>query len=188
MNNQRYRSIVMIGLGVLLFCACHGNKRPQTENVLSQFMGREIQFNGLIPFNLPEGVTLSSLLENYSNIIVFYVDSSSCEDCGMYNALNFKRYELDLKQKQRDDIQFIYIFNTQDIGALQKRLHDFGFNRHYFVDFENTFLSNNQIPRDKRFHTFLLKDNKVRIVGNPLLNKKVKNLYDKVLKTDPAKH
>jgi hypothetical protein len=149
-------------------------------------MGKEILFEGLLSFNLQEGMTLSSLRGNADHCIVVYVDSSSCEDCSITNALNLWGYELELRQKQKDNVLFIYIFNTQDIGVLQKRLHDLGFFHHYFVDFENVFLSNNQIPRDLRFHTFLLKDNKVRIIGNPSSNQKVRKLYDKALRVPPA--
>ena len=186
--NQWLRNFVIIDLGLLLLCACNWSMRSHKEDAISRLMGSEIRFERLLSFNLSEGMSLSSLLEKSNNSIVIYVDSSSCEDCSISYALNIRGYEFELKQKHREDIQFIYIFNTQDIGALQKRLHDFGFYRHYFVDFENTFLSNNQIPKDKRFHTFLLKDKKVRIIGNPSTNQKIRNLFDKVLKLPPAMH
>ena len=181
-KRQLWRNLVLVGLGLLLYCACNGNKHPQTGNPISQMMGREILFEELLLFNQQEGATLHSLSENINYSIIVYVDSSTCEDCSITTALNIRGYQLELQQKQRDDIRFIYIFNTQDIGSLQERLRGFGFYHYYFVDFENTFLANNQIPSDKRFHTFLLHKNRVQVIGNPSANPKIKNLYNKALK------
>ena len=145
-------------------------------------IGREIDFTELILFNLPTGETHKSLLEIARNSIVIYVDSSSCVDCSITNTLNIRGYELELKQKQREDIPFIYIFNTQDVWTLQNRLHELGFYHYYFVDFENIFLKKNQIPENSLFHTFLLKNDKVRLIGNPSSNFKIKALYNRELK------
>jgi len=144
-------------------------------------IGSAIVFPRLLPFNMPEGMSVQSLLESSGHKIVAYVDSSGCEDCNIYNAIGIRGYELALKHKQRDDIPFIYIFNTQDIGALQDRLRQQGFYRYYFVDIENTFLEKNRIPANQLFHTFLLKDGRVQVIGNPSTNQKIRDLYDKVL-------
>jgi len=148
-------------------------------------VGREMAFRGLMPFNMPEGISSQSLLEHLGHKIVIYVDSSGCEDCNISNMLSVRGYQLELKHKQREDIPFIYIFNTQEVWALQERLRESGFSQYYFVDFENTFLSNNQIPPDRRFHTFLLKNNKIQVVGNPSTNEKIRNLYNHVLNIAP---
>jgi hypothetical protein len=182
MIRQRWRSFVIAGLGLLLFYACNGNRRPQADNPVSRFIGSEIQFDGLLSFNMPDGETLASMLKDAQNSIIVYIDSSSCEDCSISRALNIRGFELELKQKLIGDIPFLFIFNTQDIWTLEKRLHDFGFYHYYFVDYESTFLRKNKIPADKRFHTFLLdENNKVVLVGNPSTNQKVRDLYNKVL-------
>jgi len=186
--SKRWRNFAITGLGLLLLYACNGNKRTHADNPISQLIGRTILFEELLPFNLPEGATLYSLSKNANYGVIVYVDSSSCENCSITAALNIRGYQLELQEKHRDDIRFVYIFNTQDVWALQQRLLDFGFYHYYFVDFENTFLERNQIPSDKRFHTLLIdNENKVLVIGNPSTNMKIRSLYNKVLKNPPAK-
>ena len=177
-----WQSWSIVAFVSFLFSACCFFQRPQDGGVIGQVVGREVVFQRLLSFNIPDRMSLGSLLESSEYSVVIYVDSSSCEDCGITFALNTRGFELELKQKQREDIPFIYIFNTQDVWTLQSRLREMGFHHYYFVDFENTFLEKNEIPANKLFHTFLLKNNKIHLIGNPSTNQKVRKLYNKILR------
>ncbi len=55
-------------------------------------------------------------------------------------------------------------------------LTDFGFG--YILDSTGQFMADNRIPTDRRFHTFLLdKENRVVLVGSPIGNPKMWELY-----------
>ena len=170
----------MLGL-VLAVNACNNSSNRQQQSAFGDFVGQEVQFTNLIPLNVPVNLNLDSLLANTIYKVVIYVDSSNCEDCRIYQAIGIKGYELELKRKQKE-VLFIYIFNTQDIFIIKERLDRYGFHQFYFVDVEGTFLANNRIPANKRYHTFLMRKNKVQIVGNPATSQKVRGEYNKTLK------
>lgn len=59
---------------------------------------------------------------------------------------------------------------------LAMTLTDFGFG--YILDSTGQFMADNRIPTDRRFHTFLLdKENRVVLVGSPIGNPKMWELY-----------
>lgn len=142
--------------------------------------GQEVQFKNLISLNVPTNINIDSLLAHAKHKVVIYVDSSDCEDCKISQALIIRGYDWELRQKQKA-VPFIYIFNTQDIFSLQNYLAISGFRQYFFVDIEHTFLSDNRIPSDVRFHTFLLEDNKIKVIGNPSNSVMIRNQYNRAL-------
>ena len=176
------QKFLFLVLGCTVVACNHVSKYQQQQEVLSRIIGKEVHFSNLIPLNVPLYMKLDSLLTRTKHKVVIYVDSSNCEDCRISKALAVRGYELELKRKQKE-IPFIYIFNTQDIVLLKNYLDRLGFRHYYFVETDNTFLSDNGISSDARFHTFLLEDSKIKVIGNPSENLKIKDLYNRVLRT-----
>lgn len=58
-------------------------------------------------------------------------------------------------------------------------LTESGFNHKVLIDINNSFRkSNPHIPKDAMYYTFLLdEDNKVVLVGNPLRNNSIKEIF-----------
>jgi hypothetical protein len=69
------------------------------------------------------------------------------------------------------------------MDATDYTLTDMRFHRTVFYDPDGSFERlNPHLPANEQFHTFLLnEDNKVILVGNPVHNEKLKNLYLAVL-------
>jgi hypothetical protein len=69
--------------------------------------------------------------------------------------------------------------NTSDMDATDYMLTDMRFHRTVFYDLDGSFERlNPHLPANEQFHTFLLnEDNKTVLVGNPVHNEKLKNLY-----------
>jgi hypothetical protein len=161
----------------LLSC---GDKDNSLKAVCDQFMGRDVQFLNLVRINDSREIkNLDSLINASAFKIVTYVDSSACENCAITAALQIRGYQIGLRG--RPDIQFVYIFNTPDALGLKERLHNMGFFHYYYVDVNNTFLANNNIPPYPQFHTFLLENDKVRAVGSPVGSAETKKYYNKIM-------
>lgn len=77
----------------------------------------------------------------------------------------------------------IYV-RTQGVEELKRYIKDIGFSHPFFIDPKsdllfNNLLFNNKIPYDKPLlHTFLLDQyNKIVLVGSPIGNMRLENLY-----------
>lgn len=118
-----------------------------------------------------------------SRMIVWY-DTTACSSCnlkgiGMWN---------DIVKYSRDTVQgfepvFIFSPNKENLNnfEIQTKITDFDFP--ILADYNNKFIeANPQIPRDRRYHVFLLDNNgKVVLVGNPMYNPRLWNLYKETI-------
>jgi len=173
--------IIILGFVCVIYACISDSSKYQQQGDYGYYIDHEICISNLIPLNVPIGTNLDSILVNSKHKLIIYVDSSNCEDCRISMALTIRGYELELKRKQKE-IPFIYIFNTQDIFGLKEHLDSYGFRHYYFVDVEDRFLLDNGIQRDKRFHTFLLENNKIKAIGNPSNSSSARKRYNEVLK------
>ena len=173
------KKILLIGF-VCVTCSCNIVNNHKKKILSDNYIGNEILLSSLVFFNNSTEVNLDSL--TYSRYkVVIYVDSSNCDDCRISQALAIRGYELEIIRKKKY-IPFIYIFNTQDAFSLKEHLEYYGFRSYYFVDLEDTFLSANNITHDKRFHTFLLENNKIKVIGNPSISSDARRRYNNALK------
>ena len=77
------------------------------------------------------------------------------------------------------DVAILFYVTTSDFESLRKPLKDIEFDYPFFIDPNSDILFNNNIPLNKStLHTFLLdKDNKIVLIGSPLGNPKLADLY-----------
>ena len=76
------------------------------------------------------------------------------------------------------NVPFIFVFQSKDDRELRYILKCDNFDRPVCIDRNNRFNSSNRFPQDITFQTFLLdKDNKVKVIGNPVHNLAVRDLY-----------
>jgi len=120
-----------------------------------KMVGKEISFVGFtIPFNT-----------KYK--IVNYVNHDGCTPCRLNQTQwNLFINELDLKQ-----VQVIFIVESDSTKLGETNLP-------IYYDSSNVFYTLNHLPSDSRFHCFLLdENNRVVLIGNPVQNPKIKDLY-----------
>ncbi|MBN2755841.1 MAG: hypothetical protein JXR51_01610 [Bacteroidales bacterium] len=78
----------------------------------------------------------------------------------------------------KPNIDFIFIYHPKDIIALDREFMFAEFSEIVYYDVNGEFAKENNLPEDYQFHTFLLgNDNEIILVGNPLNNIKIKELY-----------
>ena len=117
--------------------------------------------------------------------LVTYYNSKQCLSCVVDYLHQWKQY-VELPQITAGQFKLILIFSPTDELTLKKimltlKVHNLENNA--YID-ENNELKNSRIfsSIDSRFHTFLLdKDNKVILVGNPLKNPKIEELFYKIV-------
>ena len=116
--------------------------------------------------------------------VFYYVDSTGCSSCKL--KIN-GWYEL---QYLFDDLfhgncKSVIVFepkNAIQILEISTQIHVSGTDNCYILDTCGLFNKLNNFPDDERFHCFLLdENNKVILIGNPVLNSKIKDLYLKTI-------
>lgn len=165
-------------MSVIMSCGS-GNK--EQRDIVSEWIGREI----VIPAEL--GFQVGNIPVDYDFDaadfkIVTYVDSAGCTACRM--KLNeWDEFINELKGIDDVEINFVLIIGAKDKYKITDILKTNSFDHPVIIDTEFDFSKFNKISEDVKLHTFLLDDdNNVVIVGNPINNPKIKELYYRLLK------
>ena len=116
--------------------------------------------------------------------IIVFVDSTECYSCTLKDLNLWNDYVKDtIFYNKYINYYFIFSSKKNDISYIYSTIEKRGFPFPVLVDSANVFEKENpQIPHDPRFHVFLLdKENKIRLVGNPLKNKKISIMLKQML-------
>lgn len=169
---------------ILLFLtllSCGGNRDIKKE--LTLFSSRpvviptdlEVLYNG--KDTIAQDAWKSSEMK-----LVIYTDSVSCGSCyvkKMYLWQPFIEYSKAFESK----LSFCFIFTPPPKGynSLQAALLNSHIDYPVLIDRKGDFERlNTHLPKNKDLHTFLLdQDNNVILVGNPLFNKNIEQLFYK---------
>ena len=113
--------------------------------------------------------------------IMTYVDSVGCTSCKL-QLPTWKRLISMVDTVAAGKVSFLFVFhpkNKKEISFLLKRDR---FLYPVFIDEKGDFDALNHFPSDVNFQTFLLdSQNKVLAIGNPVHNKKVRDLYLQII-------
>lgn len=172
-------------LRLLFGCLCVSvlgcaNRRTEQVDAVANFVGREIILPDSISCQILDTPTDFCLNES-DYAIIAYIDSSGCTPCRMklqawndaINKFNFS---------EEVDVNFLMIINSTkrqeilDLLGREKFLHCICF------DTNGEFARLNKLPKASEYHTFLLDENgKALLLGNPVKNPKIFDLYRKVI-------
>ena len=176
------RKIGYLLLLVMSYCyltACNSQKHD-VQKALEKMQSSAIA----IPYERMECWLNDSILEvspwNKAKLkLVHYVDSATCSTCYL-QKIAVKKYLFDMETMTKYDFYNIFIINPD--GKAKKELKmkylEKLIPQTIFVDTANIFLKENpNIPSESMYHTFLLdENNKVILVGNPMLNKPIEDM------------
>jgi len=167
--NKKISYIFLVVCLFFLLLSC--NKTKNLQVAMEEFMGSEIEFLEEWP-----------LREEVGNRLVIWFDSTECGSCRMsrlyeWNDDPVMHYAQGLKDKF--EVLLIFSPKKQDVRSLKFNLEGYDVSFPVIIDEAGDFPRlNPHIPADTRLHSFLLdKDNKVVLVGNPLGNEQLWELY-----------
>lgn len=177
---------VLYGLSVCSLAACKNNAVREISNQLDDLYGKKIEFVHRDRYVVDGQDTVIAGDKNTCFKIVVFADSLGCQPC------NLRLGELGLKVREikyiNENVRFVIIVQNSDYHSFEHDAHhnipDFPF----VYDPEGMFLTVNDLPDDNRFHSFLLdKDDKILLVGNPLGNDSLWELYKQQIRELTAK-
>lgn len=179
---NRYGFLTVFFLLLTMFPACSHRQKIQKQitKMNNQYVAMEL-------YNMQRVDPLMS--ECYDSIheeftFVVFTDSNQCSGCSL-NKMSSWNTILKLEKLTNGKIKFNFIVEPRsgdELSVLQTA-KNIDFVHPLYVDTRHVFRNANAfIPNEPLFHTFLLdKDQKIVLIGNPLLNKKIENLAIKVI-------
>ena len=171
--------ILSFTIGCYIITACNSHKED-IQKTLEKMQSSTIS----IPYERMECWTSDSILEdrpwNKAKLkLVHYVDSATCSTCYLQKIAIYGLL-FSMEAQSNNDFYNVFIINP-NIIAKKKLISDFSgklIPQTIFVDSSNVFMeSNPNLPSESMYHTFLLdENNKVILVGNPMLNKQIEDM------------
>ena len=175
------------------FFSCY-NEQKEKENkiahLVSEWQGKQIQF--------PENLTFTRYLTDTTDFqipqseykVLIYVDSIGCTSCKL-QLHKWKELIEYTDSVTQGKVPFLFFMHPKDAKEIRYLLKRDAFDRPICIDIDDRLNKLNKFPADITFQTFLLdKDNKVAVLGNPVHNTAVKELYLKQItgKDSPNKN
>lgn len=161
--------------------ACESNK-SKIKKTMKQMQSAQI----VIPYDNLDCWSSDSLKKispwkNAKIKLIHYVDSAQCSSCYLVKK---QALEPLLKIEVESNNQFYNLFIVQPGGKsrnwkmLAENYKHKSTPTTLFIDSANIFMETNpNIPPESMYHTFLLdENNKIILVGNPILNKQIEDM------------
>lgn len=176
MDMSRFSLITL--LMIVLISSCAIDSQKEYEGVLSEWVGKEIIF----PDSMKTADKSMWSKERSDFTIVSYYDSVGCTGCRMKLA-DWNRLMTRIDSMDNDKVvDLIIVANSTNSDELSYLKRYNGFRHILIADPHDELNRLNQFPDNHELQCFLLdSDNRVILVGNPVSNKKIKNLYLSVI-------
>lgn len=179
-KNQGLIKLFLLIVAFSLSC-CKGNKqREDAIAIVKEWTGKEIKFPENVPCykfgkdTIP--VLCDECLPNEYKILL-YVDSSGCSSCRL-QLFMWKQLIEEADSLFQGKACFMLFFQPKSIKEMSNLFRQYQFDYPVFIDMTNSINRLNKFPQSMQYQCFLLNsDNKVLMVGNPVLNIKIWELY-----------
>ena len=160
-----------------LLTACKENNKEKFALLVQEWQGKEIVFPQNMAFTRFVTEPVDYRIPDAEYKVLVYVDSIGCTSCKL-QLPKWKELIAHVDSATNGNIPFIFVLQSKDDRELRYILKRDNFDRPVCIDRNNRFDELNQFPQDITFQTFLLdKDNKVKVIGNPVHNLAVRDLY-----------
>lgn len=171
---MRYLSFILC---FLLLCSCKENNKHRIARLVQEWQGKEIKFPENITFTRYVRDTVDYQIPETNYKVLIYVDSIGCISCKL-QLYEWKQLIAHTDSITGGTVPFLFFFYTKDYNEIRHVLRVDQFDLPVCIDKGDRLNKLNKFPSDMAFQTFLLnKDNKVIVIGNPVHNAAVKELY-----------
>lgn len=162
---------------LLLLFSCQDKKKDEIKHLVTEWQGKEIRFPQEMVFTRFTTDTVDFTLPESSNKVLVFVDSIGCTSCKLqlHRWKELIQYTDSITQGA---VPFLFFFQSDDKKEIRYLLKKNHFDMPICLDQSDRLNGLNHFPADGKFQTFLLdKDNKVVVIGNPILNPNIRELY-----------
>ena len=168
--------IVLLGL----FSCKKDARRIEAELIVKEWVGKEIRFPDNVPCYVSGRDTLPKLCdEGFQKEfkILLYVDSTGCSSCRL-NLLEWGQLMKEADSLFQEKVGFLLFFQPKNMNEMKFLFIRDWFDYPVFMDINGAINQLNRFPQSMKYQCFLLdKNNRVLMIGNPVLNLKIWELY-----------
>ncbi len=160
--------------------SCQVSQKEGIKKIVQEWQGKEIMAPTEMKFKtLGRDTICRHSLWNKPYKIFVYIDSIGCTSCQL-GLLEWKSI-IDSCYQQQIDIGFIFAVHSSNYRQFDGEVRFNKFDYPIIYDYHNRFDKLNHFP-PAPYRTFLLdKNNKVQLIGSPINNPKMWELYKKVI-------
>ena len=173
--------LIKISFICLLFFAmsCQKNDRAKVESLVKEWNNKEIRFPDNPVFTRFVTDTVPYKIPKTDYKVVVFVDSVGCISCKL-QLPKWKEFMHEVDSLSDGNVPFVFFFQTKDVRELRYILRRDNFSHPVCIDTEDSFYRLNRFPGEMMFQAFLVdSENRVKVIGNPIHNLPVKDLYFK---------
>lgn len=176
-NKYIYYAICFVSMMISFSCNSRLNKEKEIENLIMRWEGRTIQFPKSSVFSIFGRDTILSNYLDSDYKVVIYADNLGCINCKLKLSA-WKKMISEFNKISDCKISFLFYLYPNYKEEIIDILKQNNFNYPVCLDLDNTFYKLNNLPSDEKFHVFLLnKADNVLLIGNPVNNSKIRDLY-----------
>lgn len=173
---MKYLNLLLLATTLICF-SCKDDKKDKIAHLVTEWQDKEITFPKEITFTRYVTDTIDYQIPTSDYKVLIYVDSIGCTSCKL-QLTKWKALMAHTDSITKGKIPFLFFFHSKDYKEIRYLLKRDGFDLPVCIDKNDLLNKMNQFPADITFQTFLLdKNNKVIVIGNPVHNLAVKDLY-----------
>ena len=171
------RKLIFILFSSLFLFSCLDDKKHDIEILVKEWNNKEIHFPENPVFTRFVTDTIPYRIPKTDYKIVVFVDSVGCISCKL-QLPNWKKFMYEVDSLCDGNVPFVFFFQTKDVCELRYILRQDNFSHPVCIDTEDSFYKLNRFPGEMMFQTFLVDSaNRVKVIGNPIHNLSIKELY-----------
>jgi hypothetical protein len=183
-----YSKWLLLSAFLAVCVSCRESRHNQMERLVQEWNGKEIRFPSHPVFTRFVTDTVPYRIPKNDYKVVVFVDSVGCISCKL-QLPKWKEFMHEVDSLCEGKVSFVFFFQSANVKELRYILRRDGFSLPVCIDADDSFNSLNHFPGEMMFQTFLVdSENRVKVIGNPIHNLSVKDLYLKELagiKSDP---
>jgi hypothetical protein len=174
---------ILLVVFIIFFTGCKKQRqKAEAKSIVKEWIGKEIKFPDNFQCNLSGEDTsymlCADLIESEFKILL-YVDSTGCTNCKL-QLMEWNNLINEINCIQGNKLSFLFFLHPKDITELRLILQRNDLRHPVFIDTKDEINLLNKFPKQSDYQCFLLnKDNKVLMIGNPVQNTKILELYKK---------
>ena len=162
-------------------CSCKDKRREEEiGKTVAEWIGKEIRFPEDTPCYLSGKDTLPALCSEAFRKefkILLYVDSAGCSSCRL-KLFEWKQLMEEADSLFRGRVGFLLFFQPKNVKEMAYLFVRDRFDSPVFMDINGAMNGLNRFPQAIQYQCFLLdRDNKALMMGNPVLNRRIWELY-----------
>ncbi|MBR2455999.1 MAG: DUF1573 domain-containing protein [Bacteroidaceae bacterium] len=180
MNKNLFRLSCVL-LAVLSLASCKESEKDTALRLVREWDGKEVKFPARSVFTIQGKDTVDFDFKNAKSKVLVYVDSIGCTSCKLQLHM-WKSLMEEVDSLTGGTVPFVFYFHPKDVKELNFLIRRDKFRSPVCFDTDDELNRLNHFPSDITFQTFLLDGgNRVKVIGNPVLNPNVKELYIRYL-------